>query len=84
VVESGVHEPPTQQEGDSMSTDEKMEPRDESESGDVEAHAFLTETADVQAHTFVTESDDIERKRKRKQYEEPADPEGGEFGKRRK
>ena len=55
-----------------MSTDEKMEPRDESEAGDVEAHKF------------VTESDDPERKRKRKQYEEPADPESGEFGKRRK
>jgi hypothetical protein len=66
-----------------MSTDETKEPRDESEASDVEAHRFVTET-DVMAHTFVTESDDPERKRKRKQYEEPADPESGEFGKRRK
>jgi hypothetical protein len=68
-----------------MSTDEKMEPRDDSDASDVEAHVFVTETeTDVMAHKFVTESDDPERKRKRKQYEEPADPEGGEFGKRRK
>jgi hypothetical protein len=54
-----------------MSSEEKMETRDES---DVEAHKYVTEAGD----------DDPERKRKRKQYEEPADPEGEEFGKRRK
>ena len=68
-----------------MSTDEKMEPRDESEESDVEAHAFLTTESDVVAHRYEGPGGgDPERKRKRKQYEEPADPESGEIGKRRK
>lgn len=57
-----------------MSSDEKTEPRDE----------------DVVAHRYVTEEpgdDDPERKRKRKQSEDPEgieDAEGDEFGRRRK
>ena len=55
-----------------MSADEKIETRDES---DVEAHKYVTEAPG---------DDDPERKRKRKQYEEPADSEGDDLGKRRK
>jgi hypothetical protein len=55
-----------------MSTDEKMEPRDESAGSDVEAHRFVTE-----------EDDDPDRMKKRTEYEEPADTEGGEFSKKR-
>lgn len=59
-----------------MSSDEKIETRDESEGKDeVEAHRYAPEES---------MGDDPERKRKRKQYEEPTDPEGGELGKRRK
>jgi hypothetical protein len=57
-----------------MSSDEKIEPRNVFEVNDVEAHKYVTEPGD----------DDPERKRKRKQYEEPADPDGDDFGKRRK
>ena len=55
-----------------MSADEKIETRDES---DVEAHRYVTEEPG---------DDDPERTRKRKQYEEPADSEGDDLGKRRK
>jgi hypothetical protein len=55
-----------------MSSEEKIETPDES---DVEAHEYVTEAPG---------DDDPERKRKRKQYEEPADPDGDDFGKRRK
>ena len=55
-----------------MSADEKIETRDES---DVEAHKYVTEAPG---------DDDHERKRKRKQYDEHTDPEGDDFGKRRK
>jgi hypothetical protein len=58
-----------------MSSEEKIETRDESEGNDVEAHKYVMDEPG---------GDDPERKRKRKQYEEPADPEGGDFGKRRK
>lgn len=58
-----------------MSSDEQIESRDESKTDDVEAHKYVTEAPG---------DDDPERKRKRKQYEEPADPDGDDFGKRRK
>jgi hypothetical protein len=58
-----------------MSSDEKIETRDESESTDVEAHKYVMDQPG---------GDDPERKRKRKQYEEPVDPEGEDFGRKRK
>ena len=58
-----------------MSSEEKIETRNESETGDVEAHKYVPDAP---------QGDDPERKRKRKQYEEPAELDGEDFGKRRK
>ena len=56
-----------------MSSDEHIEPRVESETNDVEAHKYVTEEP---------RDDNVEDERK--QYEEPADPDGDDFGRRPK